>query len=595
MQNSLFDEEPTWGDGTKPEEKPARKKKESEGDTYAQQQTSDAITPERKVAAQAKIMDERSRVYAGRSMRYYQVNAIKNALWQFHHNNPDRVDSTLIVCPTGSGKSLIVGGLTKKTLSFNPDYGVIVMAHREELIDQMIGHLGGFGIPATKEKAQDRGYLECGPGMPFRVAVASVQTLSRPRRQEKWDADFIRMLITDEAHHATSPSYRSIAEYFTKAFHVGVTATADRADGMNLGQVYQSLAYEYKLRQAIQDGYLMPIRVIRIDTDIDLRGVRVTAGKDLNNEDLEEIINKNVEPLADAIVKEIGNLRTMVFTPETTSAHHLALALQDVGKSAKHINYRFSKEQRERTIREHKEGRYQIITNASLLTEGYDDPDLECVVIARPTRSRSLYSQMVGRATRPGRFNLQKKEALIIDFGFNCDRMSLVSPIDLFDNSEIREDVVDRAREIVDESKEKIDIEDAIDQAQFEIENEIKNRVVIQRRKNLSYGRQELDPLNVKDMLNIPKRREVPWLANKPASIKQLETLEKFGIKVDWENPMNCAAASNLLDPLFKRANEGLARPKQVRALLTLGVSHEDAVRYTFDEAKAYIDIHKTW
>lgn len=600
MQTSLFEDEPQFAQ-PEPATTAKTKGKGTGDEVYtrspeaeaAYQASQAAKLAEIEVAKEAIEEQRSSIVYTGVNMRYYQKEAIKQTLWQFHHKNPDRADSTLIVMPTGSGKSVVVGGLAAKLRDFNKEYGLIVMAHRKELLTQMIKHLGKFGIPANLEKANDRAYLEF--GSTYWATVASVQTLSRPDRLEKWDPELVRMIITDEAHHATSDSYKRITDYFYRAHHVGVTATPDRADGNNLGQVFQTLAYEYKLRQAIADGYLMNIKVVRVETDIDLKGLRLTADKDFNPEDLEALIEANIEPLANLTKKEIGTMKTIIFTPETTSAHHMALALQDLGISARHITYKFPPEQRERTIREYEQGKFQVLVNATLLTEGFDCPGIECVVIARPTRSRGLYSQMVGRGTRPDPNNPLKTECIVVDFGYNCDRLKLVSPVDLFDNSEIRDDVIEKAREIMENTKDAKDIEEAIEEAQREVNIEIAKRAKVQARKQVRHGRMVLDPLGVIDLLGIPKRREAPWMANKPASVAQLETLEKFGVKIDWNDPMSSGQASNMIGDLVSRANDGKARVKQVRALVSLGVPQNEAREFTFQQATDYISKHKTW
>lgn len=317
-------------------------------------------------------------------LRDYQIAAFSAIARGFED---DSRHSQLLVLPTGCGKTIVFGTVARWVIE---DLGgrVLVLAHRGELLTQAGNQLAHLGIEAATEKAEQNARVALW-GDPTCV-VASVQTM-RGDRLKSWPKDYFKLIITDEAHHAPSDSYRAIYEHFSDAWHLGVTATADRLDGENLGQVYESIAYEYSLREAIGAGHLSRLKVVRCETSVDLSNIRTTGG-DMNQGDLEEAIKPYIEELANAVKKEIGHRRTIVFTPDVGSAEAFASALTSIGISAESISGKST--DRDEILSGFRHGRFRVLCNCALLTEGFDAPFVSAIVLARPTKSRALYAQM---------------------------------------------------------------------------------------------------------------------------------------------------------------------------------------------------------
>jgi superfamily II DNA or RNA helicase len=321
-------------------------------------------------------------------LRPYQEAAIAAIADRFQEHR-----STLLVMPTGTGKTR-----TFSAVAHAERGPVLVLAHREELIDQgrraLSRHTGDL---VTVEKAEQY-------ASGSRIVMASVQTLKGERLANFARRFSPRLVIVDEAHHAVSPSYRVILDAFPDAKVLGVTATPDRADELAMGQVFDSVAFVYEIQEAIAEGYLCPIRIQRVLVDaIDLRGVKTVAG-DLNQGQLDAVMS--LEEVLHGVVKPTielaGQRRTIVFTTSVDNAHRLAEIFNRYAPdSARAVDGTTAPEERARILRDHKGGAFQFLCNVGVLTEGYDDPAVSCVAMARPTKSRALYAQCAGRGLRP--------------------------------------------------------------------------------------------------------------------------------------------------------------------------------------------------
>ena len=200
--------------------------------------------------------------------RPYQKTAVEKVESEWNSGNT----KTLLVLPTGTGKTICFCMITEDMVRAGDR--VLILAHRGELLDQASDKLHkSTGLRAAVEKAEQTCL-----GTWYRVVVGSVQSLTRPTRLSKFPRDYFQTIIIDEAHHTLSESYMRILDYFNKAKVLGVTATPDRGDMRNLGQVYQSLAFEYKLPEAIRDGYLCPIKALTIPIKLDISHVSVSSG-----------------------------------------------------------------------------------------------------------------------------------------------------------------------------------------------------------------------------------------------------------------------------------------------------------------------------
>lgn len=328
--------------------------------------------------------------HAQLELRPYQFGALDGVRVAF-----DRGDrSTLVVCPTGTGKTVIFAELVREAVQ--QGIRVLVLAHRDELLKQARKKLEAVGVWADTEKGKSRASTLA------KVVVASVQSL-RGKRLERFSPAQFGLIIVDESHHATATSYRAVLDHFVEARVVGVTATPDRADGTALGEVFQSVAYRYELRQAIADEWLAPIVARRIVVDsVDLSTIHTRAGDLAQNELAEVMVDE--EALRGVVVPLLDlaqDRRTIVFGVDVDHAHKLAALINAYRPgSARAVDGETDEATREQALVEFEVGQFQFLVNCALYTEGFDCPAVSCVAVVRPTKSRALYTQMVGRGTR---------------------------------------------------------------------------------------------------------------------------------------------------------------------------------------------------
>jgi superfamily II DNA or RNA helicase len=391
-------------------------------------------------------------------------------------------------------------------------------------------------------------------------------------------------ILVHNCHHAPGATYAAIIAHFAHAQILGVTATPDRGDEVNIGGVFESCAFQYPLDRAIRESRLSRIQVARLETGIDLSKIRTTAG-DLNAGDLEVAISANMETLVNATRQEMGRRCTMVFTPDVGSAELFAAGLNRVGVSAMAVSGKCSDQERSRILAEFRAGKFQALCNCALLLEGYDNPNVDCIVCARPTKSRPLYTQMLGRGTR---YRNGKDYCLLIDFTYNSGKHELVNPVELFADSSASPEIVTIAEELVKDGTKK-DILEALEAAK-EIHDERQVRRVrmaeeklrVEKRK-AEYRRIMFDPVGAGEVIGVqPTEDAAPW-QRKPASPGQVQFLEKAGIP----NPqgLTFGQAERTIDAIRRRRREDKATYKQVRALIKLGMDADVARDLGFREA----------
>lgn len=264
----------------------------------------------------------------------------------------------------------------------------LILAHRGELLQQAADKLAAAtGLMCGVEKAQ-----ETCIGSFFRVAVGSVQTLMREKRLKQFSADHFDTIVVDEAHHVISESYQRVLDHFSGAKVLGVTATPDRGDMKNLGSVFETLAYEYTMPKAIRDGYLCPIKAQTIPLRLDLSAVGMSAG-DFKAGDLGNALDPYLLQIAGEMAKCCKNRKTVVFLPLIKTSQKFCRILNEVGFAAAEVNG--ESKDREEVLRDFQAGKYDVLCNSMLLTEGWDCPSVDCIIVLRPTKIRSLYAQMV--------------------------------------------------------------------------------------------------------------------------------------------------------------------------------------------------------
>jgi superfamily II DNA or RNA helicase len=505
-------------------------------------------------------------------LRPYQDEAIGAARREFASGKR----STLLILPTGTGKTIVFGAIARRVVERGGR--VLILAHRDELITQAVNKLDRLGVECGVEKGESRARALFEPD----VVVATVQTMQR-RRLESWPADYFKLLVCDEAHHATAGTYRRVRKHFAPALYLGVTATADRADETNLGEVFESVAYELSLWDAMTaphpGPYLCRLKFVQCDVDIDLRHIRTTAG-DFNQKDLEEKIRPLVETLANAIRQEIGGRKTLVFTPDVGSAQAMATAMASLGLRAGWVSG--DDPGREDKIERFANGDIQVLCNCALLVEGFDEPSISAVALCRPTQSRPFYSQMVGRGTRLAK---DKDDCLLIDFNYLTAKHDLVRPVELFDTTGMDAETQALADKMARAEKGQ-DLLDVIGRAEAEHRRRQVLRITA-RERNLTYRKVSYDPLSVFDTLGIPWRGGKDAVINR-ATPGQVAALQKFGIE-DAPN-LSKTRAATLLDYAISRAKRGLASTKQISWMIANGVEPEAARRMTRAEASEALD-----
>lgn len=455
---------------------------------------------------------------------------------------------------------------------------VLVLAHREELLNQAADKLErSTGLKCALEKASSI----CLDSW-LNVVVGSVQTLQIQKRLDRFPRDYFDTIIVDEAHHAISASYRRVIDHFDRARLLGVTATADRGDRRNLGELFETIAYEYTLPAAIRDGYLCPIKALTLPLNIDLAGVKVSAG-DFQAAALGSALDPYLEQIAELMREHCAGRKTVVFLPLIATSQKMCRIMNERGISAAEVNGE-SDDRAEILARFHN-GEFSVLCNSMLLTEGWDEPSVDCIVCLRPTKVRALYAQIVGRGTRlfPG-----KKDLLLLDFLWHTEKHDLCRPAHLIcQNSELSSRVAEiLAEESQGNAIDLLDAEiEAESNAQQEREEALRKLLEEQRKRK----RQLVDPLQYEMSIGNATAYEpdpMDLRQQAPPSAAQLALLENAGI---FPDEVTCAGqASKLLDTIAKRRAEGLTTPKQIRFLERVGFREVGCWR--FDDARHMID-----
>ncbi|MGW1440314.1 DEAD/DEAH box helicase [Streptomyces griseus] len=331
-----------------------------------------------------------------------------------------------VVLPTGAGKTVVFSHLAHQMLDSLGGRRVLVIAHREELIEQAAAKLLSVDpmlrvgiVKAERDQHQDAD-----------VIVASIQTLAVARRREA--IRDIGLVIVDECHHAAARTYMEVLRHFGAwdgTPVAGFTATMTRTDG-GLAEVWEDVVFRLDILDMISDGFLCDVRGKRITVDtLDLDQVR-TRGGDLVDGQLGQALEDSgaLDAIAKAYVDHAADRPGVVFTPTVATAQAAAAALEAAGITAAPVWGDMGRDDRRATLTRYTAGDVQVLTNCMVLTEGFDAPHTSCAVIARPTKSPGLYVQMAGRALRPAP---GKRDALLLDVMGASTRHKLASMVDL--------------------------------------------------------------------------------------------------------------------------------------------------------------------
>lgn len=535
-------------------------------------------------------------------LRDYQLKALDKVCQAFETHS-----SALLVMATGLGKTVVFASIIER-LRKRGMGRVLVLAHREEIIFQAKDTIEAV---AMVDVGIEMGDFKVREDFLHRhsVVVGSIQTQmagrKESRRMLRFDPTQFDLVIVDEAHHATSNSYRQVIDYYKtnpKCKVLGVTATPDRTDETALGEVFATVAAEVSIRDGITEGWLVPIsqRIVHVGA-LDYSNCRTTAG-DLNGADLdaalqyEEVLHGMVFPMLEIAQDK----RCLIFAASVSHAHRIAEIInRHRAGSAVTIDASTPKDERRTSFNGFSEGRYQFLVNVGVATEGWDDSALDrkgvqIVVMMRATKSRALYSQMLGRGTRPlpklvdgiERAS-ERREAIaasakprliVLDFCGSAGRHKLVHAVDALAGKAaktIRERAEDNAMNMA--AVDAVDVLAVIDAAEIQLMKEASAK----KRKGIvvtaEYHIQEIDPFS---LIDLAPDREQAWAKGAPASEKQLAYLRRM--KVGIPHLVTKQEASKLINAMM-----AVPSPAQCRLLMAHGFNPE---QYDRKSASTIID-----
>lgn len=536
--------------------------------------------------------------------RFYQVRAIDEVAQRFQAGKT----RLLLSLATGLGKTVAFALLAKKL-----DTRTLILAHRDELLIQAADKIRLIwpGVDIGIVKA-DRDEVEA------KVVVASVQSACRPNRLARLKERGFSLCVVDEAHHSTADSYKSVLQGLgfleddPSKLLLGVTATPYRADGTGLDEIFQEISFHMGIKEGIEQGFLSPLVGRQILSRVDLRGIGTSCGDFIASE-LSQAVNtpSRNKLIVESFIKHAeSRKKALAFAVDIKHAQDLSESFRRSGIDSKAISGALNEKERRQILQEFASGKIRVLCNCALLVEGFDQPDIDAVLLCRPTQSEPFYVQMCGRATR---LHPSKQNALILDFVDNASRHKLSSFVSL----EGAVKVVPDEREEVEASEKEPPQEKSQTPIEYAGEREINffeerqfawtkigshwhlrlssdsgvwvkqreedgkyHAVAYQNGQETQISTQPL-PLEyccgcAEDYVRCqPKqyfaRRDADW-RGQPATQKQLDTLNKFGFQINGTVTKGQAAA--MLDSKFSEP----ATPKQIAWLRGRGVDFPRAI-----------------
>ena len=535
--------------------------------------------------------------------------------------------SMLAVLPTGVGKTVAFCEVVHRRLTAHPGTRAMIVAHKEELIFQAADKFELVtGESAEIEMADFRAAKSRLTGS--RVVVASVQTLNAGRKCNRCDGhgcpdcldgfhrrmlgfkpDDFSTLIVDEAHHARAETYERIIRYFSRNPNLrilGVTATPDRTDEKTLGRVFDSVAYSMEIIDAIDEGWLVPIQQEFVECSrLDLSGLTTPRG-DFSESDLENILlhEKALHEVVGPTVEIAAGRPTLVFAASVATADRMteifnryrpASAIRITGPSTDPLTGEkipgTSTEERRRLLAEFKDGKYQFLVGCGVFLEGFDEPRIEVVAMARPTKSRSLYAQAIGRGTRPAEAPgvdlsaeqrqqaiaaSRKPNLLVLDFVGNAGRHKLISTADILGGKNHDEETIEKAVRRAREAGGCCDMRSILNdvcrnererQEEERRQRDVRARVNIKARK-LEYSRQQIDPFAVFG-LDVP--REIGADLHRSPTRDQVGMLRSAKVPDEAVRKMSRGQAGTVVGEIVRRRAGGLCTYKQAIVLQRYG------------------------
>jgi superfamily II DNA or RNA helicase len=330
----------------------------------------------------------------------------------------------LVVSPTGSGKTIMFSLMATEALAAGEK--TLIIVDQNELVDQAVDKLmQATGIRAEREKAEHSASLTAP------VVVATVQSLAN--RLDKFSPDHFGLVIADEADKSISAQWQKVLNHFDGSAKVaGFTATPHRTDQKNLGCYYENVVERENLFSLINKGFLSPVHVLMLPIKIDLSAVHVTDG-DFDANELDEIIGPHLLKIAEVISCHAAFRKTLVFLPLVKTCQKFAEIGRSIGLSVDYVHGRDA--DRSEKLERFKAGGFDVLANSSLLTRGYDDTSIDCIVPIRPTKSVTLYFQMIGRGTR---LSAGKQNMLLIDLLYQSSKHMVCRPANLIAGNDLQ-------------------------------------------------------------------------------------------------------------------------------------------------------------
>lgn len=495
-------------------------------------------------------------------LRPYQNDFVDKVTRSFEEH-----DRVIGVAATGAGKTILASDLMTREIG-----NCLFLADAQELVTQ------------NAEKFQMYSGERCGVEMADqsaivgidRVIVATSQTLFR--RLEKYPEDYFNLVIVDECHRNTLGAMaQEVLGHFGKyAKILGVTATPFRSDRKKLGDFYETIAVEIGLARLIKEGWLSRIVIKSVPMKVDLSQISKRSGDYAANE-----LGEVIEPILKEAGKQIKDHaqdrnKIVIFLPLVKTSLRMTRILNEMGIKAVHVSG-----EDKSAMRQFTHGDARVICNAQLLTTGWDCPDVDCVMVLRPTKSLALYQQMVGRGTRIAD---GKDDLLLLDPLFMTDDHRLITPARL--TARTREQADAMMEEIHSESgdgRDLLELDQDIEEKRAEA---LRARMKAKAKKKMRLVDAIEFALDCQDKELADFTPEFGW-EKTPPSEKQLAALERAGF--DIEEIDSRGQASKILDLLFTRRQKNLATPKQLRLLKRFG--HQSPESVTFSEASAFLDL----
>ena len=487
------------------------------------------------------------------------VEAIQKGLKEYR--------SFLDVMPMGTGKTRVATEIAR----LRKRDQILFLAHRDEILSQSRDRFSGdTGEVVGLDQAQFFGGDE-------RIVVGSMATISKPTRLERFPPNRFNLVIVDEAHHSSAVSYRRVIDYFVDSKLLGLTGTPDRADEKPMSAVFEDF-FVYDIEDAMNDGVLCDMMIFPCYIHgLDLSSVKATSSGDLDKEQLSAVVESEEVLLgyADVMLREAGQRKTVAFLPSVDSARHLAKILHRHRHGcARSVDGKTETELRRSTLADHQAGAFQFLTNCGIVTEGYNDETIACIAMGRPTKSRALNAQMVGRGLRKKRSG-SFDNLLVIEFTGNAEKHKLSTPLDVLGGHH-DDETKELAQKFIEETPGGMSAKKALDKAAAQMERERREaEEAAQRAAVIAHAiYTKGGAINPFGVFHMDVQREIETamrFGGKLISTKQINFLKWKGVPV----PPGCNSklAQRLIGTVFAREKRGLASFRDLQQLQQYGIN----------------------